>query len=214
MFTPWNQQLAPEFNLIPVQLPGREKLFMHPPLTNVGDATTLVSSDPAIKQAVADSDTLIIFGHSFGAILAYEFAKTLQNFRSYTLVVSGSPAPDRPRAHRSAGLDDDDFVAQVKVLSGFEHPALEDPEMRELLLPALRADVRMHEEYMPQAPLVIRYPLVCIRGKSDALVDRQDALAWEGFTDSAFTYLEADGDHMYLADSIALLVDVFSTPKL
>jgi len=210
IYTPWVKHLGPTIAVVPVQLPGHEHLFMDAPLTNVDDVTSYLTSNLSIlNNEVAEATELVIFGHSLGAILAHAFARTLALDKPCLLVVSGSPAPTRPRLQRSADLSDDEFLSQVRVLSGYDHPALQDAEMRELLLPALRADVKMHEEYDLKPPFQVGMPIVSVRGNRDTLVSREDAMFWHDFTRLSFQYVEVEGDHMYMMKDISSLLEIF-----
>lgn len=199
IYRPWVQMLADDSIVVPVQLPGREQLFAEPPFQDVHQAISQLA--PQLMPAVAETSEIVIFGHSLGAILAYEFARTLPADKPAVLIVSGSPAPSRSRAQRATGLDDAQFLARVRDFAGYSHPALEDPDMRELLLPTLRADVQMHETYRPVSTELLDMPIIAIRGNRDELVSRDDMTAWGDVTQSSFEYIEQDGGHMYLTES-------------
>jgi surfactin synthase thioesterase subunit len=106
------------------------------------------------------------------------------------------------------GLPDEEFIAGVRRIAGYQHPALDDPELRELLLPVLRADVAAHESYSPAwaAPLACR--LTAIRGTQDALVSRDSCAGWRAATSGQFRMEEIPGRHMYLSDSHRELVSL------
>ncbi|WP_338911147.1 thioesterase II family protein [Mycetohabitans rhizoxinica] len=207
VFRPWVEPLADSVAVVSVQLPGREQLLAAPPFTNVHEAIPKISTH--LAPAVAEAPEIIIFGHSLGAILAYEFARTIPADKPCLLMVSGSPAPSRLREQRATGLSDKQFLERVRELAGYSHPALEDPDMRELLLPTLRADVEMHEGYVPISATALRMPIVGVRGDRDELVSREDVVAWGDVTQSSFEYVEVDGGHMYLTDTTAMLFDLF-----
>lgn len=148
-FAPWQGQAPAGLTILPVQLPGREKRFAEPAYTSAAEAV-----DDAYAQVTAalggTGPRVAVFGHSMGAVLAYELAHRLERepgIRLEALFVSGSPGPWTARTDRAGGLPEDEFVARVKSFAGYAHPALENPEMRELLLPSLRADVQLHENY-------------------------------------------------------------------
>ena len=55
-----------------------------------------------------------------------------------------------PFAGAGAAPPDDAFIERVAEYTGYQHVALDNPEMRELILPAQRADVEMHENHVPR----------------------------------------------------------------
>lgn len=214
-FTPW-QALAPEgLRILPVSLPGREKRFPQPAYTSAAPAV-----DDAYAQVTAalgdggQSGPVVLFGHSMGAVLAYELAHRIERsasgtgLRAAALVVSGSPGPWTPRTDRAGDLPDEEFAARVRAFAGYDHPALEVPEMRELLLPALRADVRLHETYAPSTDRPLGVPVVSVRGRDDALVGSAQAAEWERATTGKLTVAELEGGHMYLTERPGALLEL------
>ncbi|MEI7033280.1 thioesterase II family protein [Streptomyces pratensis] len=204
-FAPW-QELAPEgLRVLPVSLPGREKRFPEPAYTSAG---------PAVEDAYAQVATalgegpgggrLVLFGHSMGAVLAYELAHRIERSaarsRPAALVVSGAPGPWTQRTDRAAGLPDEEFAARVRAFAGYGHPALEDPQMRELLLPVLRADVLLHETYVPSTDRRLAMPVLSVRGRDDTLVGAAQAAEWERATTGGLSVAELAGGHMYLTE--------------
>jgi surfactin synthase thioesterase subunit len=202
-FWKWRQAAPKELNLIPLQLPGREERTDEEPHRDVSRAVTTLL--PQVLEAVGSQLRVAVLGHSLGAVLAYELARALEERTEVPVThvfVSGSPAPDRGRAPQAADLDDDEFVARVEELAGYRHPAFESAELRELLLPTLRADVAMHESYRPPSDTPIQAAVTCLRGALDALVTREDAREWRRATEGAFAYHELAGGHMYLGDAV------------
>ncbi|MFG2229841.1 thioesterase II family protein [Streptomyces sp. NPDC048723] len=190
----------------PLQLPGRERLIDQDPYTNVQAA-----ADGLLAAALeaAGAGPVAVFGHSLGAILAYELAHRIADHGANELVhlfVSGSQGPWNGRTERATGLDDDAFLARVQEFAGYTHPAFDIPEMRELLLPTLRADVEMHETYVPTSERKLAAPITSIRGVDDHLVSADAADHWRDATSATFTAVDVSGDHMYLdADAKSLL---------
>ncbi|MFF0285054.1 thioesterase II family protein [Streptomyces sp. NPDC005262] len=212
-FTPWQGQAPAGLTILPVQLPGREKRFAEPAYASAAEAV-----DDAYAQVTAvlggTGRRAAVFGHSMGAVLAYELAHRLERepgIRLEALFVSGSAGPWTARSDRAGGLPENEFVARVRSFAGYAHPALENPEMRELLLPSLRADVQLHESYRPasERPLAVR--VVSVRGRTDTLVGAAGAAEWGSATNGKLTVAELDGGHMYLADRPGALLELIAT---
>ena len=198
-FRPWQEHAGDRLTVVPLQLPGRERRIDAEPYRDA-----LVAADellPDLVQQVGDATEVVLFGHSLGAVLAYELAHRVSAHVDLTLrhlFVSGSPEPHTQRPQRATGLSDDEFLARVSQFAGFSHEALEDPEMRELILPTLRADVEMHENYRPPRDTPrLGIPLVSLRGADDALVTAGQARERAEATTGEFTYLEVPGGHMF-----------------
>jgi surfactin synthase thioesterase subunit len=213
VFRPWVPLCQDTFELAAVQLPGREQRFAEEPYRDVATATEGLL--PEVLERVSGAGPVVLFGHSLGAVLSYEIAHRLaatDGVDLAALVISGSPGPWTRRENGASGLADEEFLARVKEFAGYRHDALEDPEMRELLLPTLRADVEMHESYLPRSDDPLPVPIVSVRGTTDALVTTEQAMEWSKATSRDFRFAEVEGGHMYLVDNpeglIRVLADV------
>lgn len=198
---------ARRVRIVPVELPGRAQRFAEPPYTQVSAAVDGLL--PEVRHLLDDAREVALFGHSLGAVLAFDMALRLEDegrFAVRGVFVSGSPGPWTRRTRRATGLSDDEFLDRVKELAGHEHPALEDPELREMLLPALRADVEMHEDYLAEPGVRLSAPVFSIRGADDELVSADEAAQWAEATTGAFRTVELPGNHMYVADDPLALV--------
>ncbi len=200
-FREWEKSGMSEFTLLPVQLPGREERFLDDPFTEV--AVAVAELTPRIVADAGEGAAIMLFGHSLGAVLAYEIARELERIGHpglRHLFVSGSPGPHNGRAERATGLPDEEFLAGVQRFAGYRHAAFDDPELVEVLLPTLRADVEMHENYRATSTEPLSVPITALRGEQDELVSREQAEQWAGVTRGPFAYRELPGGHMYLVD--------------
>jgi len=196
--------------ICPVQLPGREERFDEQPYTDVVHAVADLL--PEVLDLIDGSSRVALFGHSLGAVLGYEMAHQLtaeygaDGLTVARLFVSGSPGPWTRRERRATGLSDEEFLERVREFAGYTHPALEHPELREMLLPTLRADVAMHENYVAPSAKPLDAPITSIRGNHDELVSASQAAEWATATSRGWQTVELPGNHMYLIDSPVELV--------
>ncbi|MER7203488.1 thioesterase [Streptomyces sp. CB01635] len=207
-FHPWLGQRE-DLTVLPVELPGREKRFAEPECTELGALMDAVL--PALRSATAGFDKVAVLGHSFGALLAYEATRALAAERDgLTLVASGATWPGTLRRGRITGLADDEFIAGIHTIAGYRHPALDEPELRDLVLPPLRTDVAMHENYayVEREPLDV--PVLAVRGDADRLVSADDLTEWERVTTGTVTVAELTGAHMYLVEEWPALLDLLA----
>jgi medium-chain acyl-[acyl-carrier-protein] hydrolase len=199
-FRGWADSLPAEVEVCPVQFPGRENRVAEPAFTSL----------PALVDALAEVmegfQTLpfALFGHSNGALVGFELARTLRargRPGPVHLFASGRRAPDlpsdRPDTHH---LPDDEFLAELQTLGGIPQQLLEHRELLELLLPALRADVTIHEtyEFREQPPLDL--PITAYGGLADPRVSREQLQAWNRHTAGPFVMRMFPGGHFYLHD--------------
>lgn len=211
-YRPWTALAGDGLEILPLQLPGRERLIDEDPYRDAQEAV-----DGLLAQLAGTSGKVAVFGHSLGAVLAYELAHRLVERPEFELVhlfVSGSPEPASGREQHATGLTDDEFLARVGEFAGYHHPALDDPEMREMILPTLRADVEMHEAYVPSTDRALDAPLTVVRGEDDDLVSYDDAEGWSKVAGRDFEHVEVPGGHMYLADTAPALVRLIAATVL
>ncbi|MFL6137349.1 MAG: thioesterase II family protein [Frankiaceae bacterium] len=210
------QENAPDaVRVQPVQLPGREDRFGEPLQPDVPQQVEGLL--PQMLDLIGSARTVALFGHSFGAVLAYEAAHRLSALDGLVVaqvLVSGSPGPWTKREDRASGLSDEEFLARVREFAGYAHPALEHPELREMLLPTLRADVEMHEAYLAPSDRPLDAPITSIRGVDDELVTPEQAAEWAVATTRGCRLVDLPGNHMYFVDSpvelVALMAEVLS----
>ncbi|MFD8733543.1 thioesterase II family protein [Streptomyces sp. NPDC059618] len=210
-FHPWQDLAAGRWRVTSVELPGRERRILDEPYRNVVEAAK--TEIDTVVAGLGGSGPVVLFGHSLGAVLAYELVHLLgaRGIPVQRLVVSGSPGPWTQRERRAAGLQGDEFLARVEEFAGFRHEALDHPEMRELILPTLQADCEMHEAYVPSTDDPVSVPITSLRGEADGLVTAAEARQWRDATTAAFGCAEFPGDHMYLVDRGREILDLIET---
>lgn len=204
----WRPLCGDRFDIRPALLPGRERRVDVDPLRDVH----AVVDD--LMPTLAGAGEVVLFGHCLGALIAFELAHRLVGTPDVTvaaLFVSGAAAPGEDRSLGATGLPDDAFLARVAEFAGVTDDAMSDPEMRELILPTLRADVEMFERYAPSTSETLPVPVTAVVGKEDTLVTVDQAAGWAGSTSRDFALAEMPGGHMYLTDSVELVLSLIDT---
>lgn len=185
-----------DLTVSPIQLPGRENRIAEPP--------TFTIQEIADEIAPATDAPYLLYGHSMGARLAFEVARELRRRglpAPSRLYVGGAHPPHRkvPLA-ASADLPDDAFIDQLVRRSGALPELKHVPELRELLLPVLRADfawIKNHR-YTPEPPLDC--PIVAFTGLDDGEVGAEDMLGWARHTTAGFHLRTLRGGHLFVKD--------------
>ena len=207
IFFQWRQTGIENMNIICPELAGKDKRFNEPLYESIEQEISDITNQLS-KNCDCSNQPTVFFGHSFGAILAYELARFFEkNFGNnhLGLLVSGSPAPTLKRRGDVTHLSDSEFLAGVEKLAGYKHPALEDEMLRELFLPVIRRDVELHETYVHKWKEKSNIPVVCLYGNSDHLVNDEEALAWRDITSNDLKIKKVAGGHMFWLDDLNLI---------
>ena len=197
-FYRWKRLLPATVAVCPVLLPGREARLGEPSLLK---AAAIV--EELHKYAAAHlHGPYAIFGHSMGALLAYEWTRCVAAAglrMPVCLFVSGRNAPQMGSGHSVLHrLEPESFVHELKTRYGGEPEALlRDPELREVFLPILRGDLEVVETYRWDAAEALGCNLCAFAGTDDRSVSEEGLTWWGELTSMEFESRRFPGDHFY-----------------
>ncbi|MEU9268780.1 alpha/beta fold hydrolase [Streptomyces sp. NPDC048251] len=198
-FFPVSKALAPEVEVLAVQYPGRQDRRHEPNVSGLPDLADRIFA--ALRPL--DDRPLALFGHSMGAVLAYEIALRMQDSglpAPVRLFVSGRRAPSRHRDERVHLRSDAQIVAEIRMLSGTDAAVLADPEVLDMIMPAVRSDYRAVETYRYDPGRMLDCPVTVLTGDSDPRVSIDEAAAWEVHTTGPTELQLLPGGHFFLVD--------------
>ena len=203
MYRNWNEKLK-ETHVIPIEYPGRGTRF----------CDKFAPSIQSLAKEVADTITqseitdFSLFGHSLGALIGWEVCIELQR-RSYALPkalwASARKAPHfMPSEERRSDLSKNALLELLRTMGGTPSELLESPDFQELMLPIVRADFKLHDDYVyeqhhtgtPKLPI----PIIALGGNSDDQVPYNALNGWCRYTSLAFEQFEFQGGHFYLLE--------------
>jgi len=147
---------------------------------------------------------LRLFGHSMGAIVAFEFARIAEsrNVAVERLWVSAGPAPSAVSGMPQLPTTDDALLADIADLGATDPDLLADDEFAELITTAVRADYHAINRYACGPGVRIRADICVLGARDDDRVDAEALRLWETHTAGACELFWYDGGHFYLNEHI------------
>lgn len=194
--------------LLAVQYPGHADRIAEAPASSIAEMASCVAGE----LSRLDPAHCALFGHSMGALAAYETARVLQDEGrpAHFLFASGAPAPSQAGGGTKHQASDDELWSALRELGGIDPDIADDPELRDLLLPALRSDITLNETYRPSpdpAPLNCR--IRCYYNTEDPLVDGTQLDAWAAVATGRFSVRAWPGGHFrFLSEPAELIADI------
>lgn len=204
----WKRHLPDFLEVVPVELPGHGRRSSEALRSSMAAVVT------DLRQTLNHDPTspFVLFGHSLGALVAFEYAYRLeqeQQARPLLLIASGAHAPSHRRVRQRHTFTDAALRAELVKLDGTPASVLADPELMELVLGVLRADFSVADTYFRPTNCAVQCPIHAIAGSEDA-VNEQALSSWREHTLFDFGMSFLPGGHFYLHPSeealLALLV--------
>jgi medium-chain acyl-[acyl-carrier-protein] hydrolase len=210
-FRSWAQALFPTVEVCAAQLPGRAERIFESPFDRLGPLIDALSAAlyPSLNKPFA------LFGHSMGALVGFELAREIHRLcrlQPVHLFVSGCRAPQigdsRPGIY---DLPESEFLTELYRMNGTPKEAIENPELMQLMIPALRADIAVYQTYRYVPGPRLTCPITALSGLEDERISLNHLEAWRDLTSASFTVQMFHGDHFFLHPSEADVLQCLST---
>jgi acyl transferase domain-containing protein/surfactin synthase thioesterase subunit/acyl carrier protein len=208
----WPEGLPDNMEICAINLPGRSRRIQESALDSITENAKAIIADflPLLDKPFA------FFGHCMGSILMYEVVNLLQeryNKKPIHLFLSASMAPHLYQSPLVHELADPKFMEVLQLLDFTNTKALlNDEEMRELMLPTLRADFEAVANYSRDfsSSKVLDIPMTAFAGKQDIFTPPNAMLEWRKYTTSSFQFWMIDIHHYFVETHQPLLLKVIS----
>jgi medium-chain acyl-[acyl-carrier-protein] hydrolase len=217
LFRPWRNELPSQIALYGVQLPGRDE--------HLGEAclNRLQPMVDAVVDGIAamGDKPFAFFGHSMGALLAFETARSLRRrglAQPGALFVSAMRAPsllsEREPIHHLAGHE---FIQKLMDLAGGIEKLppgadlmVREPELIALFQPVLRADIAAVDTYEYRRDTPLECPITACYGLDDMQTDMNSVLQWRDETTGRFEAYPLAGGHFFIHSKASELLSFMS----
>jgi medium-chain acyl-[acyl-carrier-protein] hydrolase len=208
-FQGWPLELPRHVEVCAVNLPGRGKRFAELAYDRLGPLVRDLAAglSPWLDRPFA------LFGHSMGAVVAFELARVLRSEgkrEPVHLFVSGASAPQLPRLQRLHLLTDSQLIAELVRMNGLERELLEETELLHLVLPTIRRDLEAAETHECAAGVPLTCPLSVFGGADDWLAPSDRLSSWDVHTTGACRVDVFEGDHFFVNSARRQLLEAVS----
>lgn len=193
----WQQNTPDTLAVLPIQLPGRGSRLAEPPFTRLRPLAL------ALSEALASEPggRFAFFGHSMGGLIAFELARQLRREGKplpVHLFISAKSCPAKAEELPPSEIPDAQLIEILRSYEGTPEEVLQDPELMNLLLPAIRADMELCNTYVcdPEPPLPC--PITVFGGLEDHVSRRPGLEGWREYTSAQFTLRMFPAGHFFV----------------
>ncbi len=199
IYRSWVNQLSPNIEVCPIQLPARENRYSESAITDAKLMANLVMKEllPFINKPYA------IFGHSMGALLAFEVCRSLQaggHVLPKVVFLSAHRAPHLPRKRDLLYLlPENQFIDRLKAYGGFPDEILNNQEFLNFILPIMRSDMTLCDLYQyEEKELSLNIHFELFVGEQDPEVGFNEMSPWAIHTNQSSSLTTFKGGHFFL----------------
>jgi|HigsolmetaAR204D_1030405.scaffolds.fasta_scaffold01841_3 surfactin synthase thioesterase subunit len=190
MFKRWRLE---GIQVIPFDLPGRGKQVDRPMIEDFHEATDYLVAQ--VETTIQDGKPWGVFGHSMGALFAYEVTRRLQNRNPIFRILSGiNPLQEYKGVVRVTKEDDSTLMQKMAALGGIPDHLQRHPMFIKWFAPIIRADLSLVETFVFQkefSPI----PTYVINGDDDRIIDKTKIHLWNECMNQAVSIEMIKGDH-------------------
>jgi len=196
-FQRWAQAGLRDVDILAVQYPGRETRIREPLCRR---APELVQALGPVLRPLLDRP-FAFFGYSLGTYVSLELAHWLQHEGAPAplgLMLAAGSSPHQKQSRKRYTLGDGELLEELGKYGGTPPQVLENRELMELLLPVLRADFEMAEEYQRAVEPRLSLPFSVWGGQEDASPAPEALEGWRDYTTGPCTLQLFPGGHFFM----------------
>jgi surfactin synthase thioesterase subunit len=203
-YVPFARAFTGGTKCVAVQYPGKragKDLSQYTGIPELADKL-----EAMLKPADAPAGQVAFFGHSMGALLAFEVALRFERAGNpiAALFVSASAAPGLWRQQVDLTGSDRQLLSMVSQVTGANPEFLNDDQFAATLLPTLRG-LKAVASYECPPEATVSCPIHGLMAEADELATAELMAPWAQRTTSTFDLTEFPGDHFYINTNLPQL---------
>lgn len=210
-FNKWKKYLNGKIEMNTVELAGRGRRIYDPLYDSIEEAVDDVYK---MLNPQLSGGPFCFFGHSLGGIIAYELAQKIRDIGQPPpkhLFFSGRGAPHVPDdASPIHNLPEEDFKKEIIELGGTPKEFFQHPELLDMLLPMLRSDFKIAENYRPKPEIKPFDHDITVFIGSEEDVTAEQMHGWKDHTSGICTLHYFKGDHFFINDEPEKVVKIIN----
>lgn len=210
----WNSLLNDNIILYPIELSGHGRRISAPLYNCLEDAVEDITK--FIVTNLNEHDNYMIFGHSMGSILNFEVIHRLTELNKdgglLHAFFSGRKPPQNNDERKIYNLDKETFIKEILLLGGTSEEVFREQELCDLILPILRADYKMLENYEykeHKKKLFINSSI--LYGTNDINTLKMDMQTWSCQFGIDCDFYEFQGGHFFIDESLKEVISLINT---
>jgi surfactin synthase thioesterase subunit len=198
----FSKVLSTKFRVIIFQYPGRQDRAAEPALGSLEE----IAAGAFAEFAASDHHRgvpVVTFGHSMGALVAFEFVRLAEarGIDVRHLNVSAAVAPCDAEDKPPHPEDDEEILNHLAALEGTDSDVIANRDLMRLALPVIKADYKAFDAYSCAADVKVAAPIHAMGGDQDPYITLGDLYGWGKHTHTV-TVTIFDGGHFYLKSHI------------
>jgi surfactin synthase thioesterase subunit len=198
----FSKVLSTRFRVIIFQYPGRQDRAAEPALASLEE----IAAEAFAEFAASDHNRgvpVVTFGHSMGALVAFEFVRRAEagGIDVRHLNVSAAVAPSNAEGKPPHPKDDEEILNHLAALEGTDSDVIANRELMRLALPVIKADYKAFDAYSCADGIKVAAPIHAMGGDQDPYITLGDLYGWGKHTDTVKVTM-FDGGHFYLKSHI------------
>ncbi len=203
-YVPFARAFSPRVRIVAVQYPGKragKDLSKYTGISELADSLAAMINPEQIP-----GEQVAFFGHSMGALLAFELALRFEAAGNPVsqLFVSASAAPGLLRRIAILEGSDHQLLSTVCRLTGANPEFLKNEQFAATLLPTLRG-LKAIGAYECPPESTVSCPIHALMPEDDEFATEELVSPWRQRTTAQFDLTVFAGGHFYINDSLPML---------